>query len=138
MRRKGISGVVVAVLLTVIGIAAVLLFWGTISGLIGGKRLQGNIDSATIIVVKDKAMLSITISNAGTVDFKVNSIKVGDSAVSCQPSPKDALIASGGSITFSCDCSGKVAAGESYILTVEIEGGGKTSVLTTSVYARQG
>jgi hypothetical protein len=138
MRRKGISGVVVAVLLTVIGIAAVLLFWGTISGLIGGKRLQGNIDSATIIVVKDKAKLSITISNAGTVDFTVNSIKVGDSeATNCQPSPKDLLIASGGSVTYSCDCS-NVKAGESYILTVEIEGGGKKSVLTTSVYARQG
>jgi hypothetical protein len=137
MRRKGISGVVVAVLLTVIGIAAVLLFWGTISGLIGGKRLQGNIDSATIIVVGNDARLAITISNAGTVDFKVNSIKIGDTdvAANCQP-PTGDLIASGGSITYSCKCSAE--AGKSYILTVEIEGGGKKSTLTTSVYARQG
>jgi len=135
MRRKGISGVVVAVLLTVIGIAAVLLFWGTISGLIGGKRLQGNIDSATILVVEGKAKLAITISNAGTVDFRVASITVGDSPASnCKPSFD--LIASGGSVTYSCDCDAE--AGKSYILTVEIEGGGKKSVLTTSVYARQG
>lgn len=135
MRRKGISGVVVAVLLTVIGIAAVLLFWGTISGLIGGKRLQGNIDSATILVVEGKAKLAITISNAGTVDFKVNKITVGDTdATNCKPGFD--LIASGGSVTYSCDCNAE--AGRSYILTVEIEGGGKKSTLTTSVYARQG
>lgn len=137
MRRKGISGVVVAVLLTVIGIAAVLLFWGTISGLVGGKRLQGNIDSATILVVEGNAKLAITISNAGTVDFKVNSITVGDSPVwNCKPDPQTVLIASGGSITYSCDCNAE--AGKSYILTVDIEGGGKQSTLTTSVYARQG
>jgi hypothetical protein len=136
MKRKRISGVVVAVLLTVIGIAAVLLFWGTISSLIGGKRLQGNIDSATIIVVGGQAKLAITISNAGTVDFKVTSIKVGDNDVTkCDPSFD--LIPSGGSITYSCDVSG-VSAGQTYILTVALQGGGKQSTLTTSVYARQG
>jgi hypothetical protein len=138
MRRKGISGVVVAVLLTVIGIAAVLLFWNTIIGIITGPGPRANIDSATIIVVENDARLAITISNVGTVDIKVNSIKVGDTDVTtnCQPSPSGVLIASGGSTTFSCKCS--VQAGRSYILTVEIEGGGKKSVLTTSVYARQG
>jgi hypothetical protein len=138
MRRKGISGVVVAVLLTVIGIAAVLLFWGTISGLIGGKRLQGNIDSASILVVEGKTpKLVLTISNAGTVDFKVTSIKLDTNDLDlskCQPNMD--LIPSGGSVTYTCDCSAQ--AGSSYILTVVISGGGKQSTLTTSVYARQG
>ena len=97
--------------------------------------MQGSIDSATILVVEGKVKLAITISNAGTVDFKVNKITVDESdATNCKPSFD--LIAPGGSITYSCDCNAE--AGKSYVLTVEIEGGGKKSVLTTSVYARQG
>ncbi|MEM0267077.1 MAG: hypothetical protein QXV98_00505 [Thermofilaceae archaeon] len=137
MRRKAISGVVVAVLLTVVGIAAVLVFWGVISGLIGGRRLTGNIDSAQLLVVDNKAKLQVVISNVGTIDFTVNKISLDQGQVgSCNPA-LGMMVASGRSVTIVCDVSG-VTAGSTYLLTVEIAGGGASSAILSSVYARQG
>lgn len=139
VRRKGISGVVVAALLTIVGIAAVLMFWGVISGLIGGRRLQGTIDAAQIIVTETGARLAVTVSNTGSIDFRISSIKLDESSVDtsqCTPNPANQLVSSGGALSIVCRVTAE--AGKTYILTLEIEGSGRKSALTESVYARRG
>lgn len=136
MNSKGISGVMVAVLLTIIGIAAVLVFGNMIINFVSPRQLKGQIDSAQIIVVgNNNTKLAVSISNVGTIDFKVNSIKVDGDKVNC--TPKFEIISPGASVSYTCDCQAKV--GDTKIIEVEITStDGQKSVLLSSAYARRG
>lgn len=135
MNSKGISGVMVAVLLTIIGIAAVLVFGNMIISFVSPRQLKGQIDSAQIIVVGKKAKLAVSISNVGTIDFKVNSIKVDGNEVNCEPEFE--IISPGASVSYTCECQANV--GDTKIIEVEITStGGQKSVLLSSAYARRG
>jgi hypothetical protein len=64
-KLRGISGVVIAVLLAVIGIAAVLMFWGMMSGFFSPQP-KVIIEKATITKVGQKRYdLSITVRETG-------------------------------------------------------------------------
>ncbi|NAZ32918.1 MAG: hypothetical protein GU356_01265 [Pyrobaculum sp.] len=63
-KLRGISGVVIAVLLAVIGIAAVLMFWGMMSGFFSPQP-KVIIEKATITKVGQKYDLSITVRETG-------------------------------------------------------------------------
>ena len=135
--NRGISGVMVAVLLTIIGIVAVLIFGGVIMRFVGGRQLRVNIDSAQIIVIGEgNTKLVVGITNVGTADFKVTKITIDGSEVSnCQP--EFDYISPGDSVTYTCDCSAE--AGKTYMLTVEVQDpSGRKSTVASSVYARRG
>ncbi|MCU7786718.1 hypothetical protein ODS41_02075 [Pyrobaculum sp. 3827-6] len=62
---RGISGVVIAVLLTVIGIVAVLMFWGMFSGMFNPQP-KVIIEKASITKIGDKTYdVSITVREVG-------------------------------------------------------------------------
>jgi len=63
-KLRGISGVVIAVLLAVIGIAAVLMFWGMMSGFFSPQP-KVIIEKAIITKVGQKYDLSITVRETG-------------------------------------------------------------------------
>lgn len=136
MRRAGISGVVVAVLLTVIGIAAVLVFWGAVQDLISPRRLSATIDSAQLIKGAQRTRLAFALTNSGTIDFTIRQVKLEDSTLQCNPSGVN--MPPGSSYSFLCDVTMSVVPGSSYLLSVEVQGGGKTSIVTTTVIAREG
>jgi hypothetical protein len=61
---RGISGVVIAVLLAVIGIAAVLMFWGMMSGFFNPQP-KVIIEKATITKIGNKYDVLITVREVG-------------------------------------------------------------------------
>jgi hypothetical protein len=71
-KRKGISAVVATVLLTVIGIAGVVLFWTVILPMF--YRLDFQITDAKLIVVDSTNKMQIEIWNTGSID--ITSLKV--------------------------------------------------------------
>jgi len=69
-KLRGISGVVIAVLLAVIGIAAVLLFWGMVSGFFNPQP-KVIIEKATITKIGNKYDISITVRETGGASTKI-------------------------------------------------------------------
>ncbi len=67
---RGISGVVIAVLLAVIGIAAVLMFWSMISGFFTPQP-KVIIEKATITKIGNKYDISITVRETGGASTKI-------------------------------------------------------------------
>ena len=67
---RGISGVVIAVLLTVIGIAAVLMFWGMMSGFFTPQP-KVIIEKATVTKVGSKFDVSITVRETGGASTQI-------------------------------------------------------------------
>ncbi|MFZ8808892.1 MAG: hypothetical protein ACO2PN_12425 [Pyrobaculum sp.] len=67
---RGISGVVIAVLLAVIGIAAVLMFWGMMSGFFTPQP-KVIIEKATITKIGNKYDISITVRETGGASTKI-------------------------------------------------------------------
>jgi len=78
-KRKGISAVVATVLLTVIGIAGVVLFWTVILPMF--YRLDFQITDAKLTVVKDKKIMQIEIWNTGSIDIKKLTVEIGSSPI---------------------------------------------------------
>jgi len=73
---RGISGVVIAVLLAVIGIAAVLMFWGMMSGFFNPQP-KVIIEKATITKIgKDTYDVSITVRETGGASTQINEAKI--------------------------------------------------------------
>jgi len=72
---RGISGVVIAVLLTVLGIAAVLLFWSMISGFFNPQP-KVIIEKATITQIGDKYDVLITVRETGGASTKIKEAKI--------------------------------------------------------------
>jgi len=69
-KLRGISGVVIAVLLTVIGIAAVLMFWGMMSGFFSPQP-KVIIEKATVTKVGSKFDVSITVRETGGASTQI-------------------------------------------------------------------
>ncbi len=69
-KLRGISGAVVAVLLAVIGIAAVLLFWGMVSGFFTPQP-KVIIEKVTITKVGNKFDVSITVRETGGASTQI-------------------------------------------------------------------
>jgi len=67
---RGISGVVIAVLLAVIGIAAVLMFWGMMSGFFTPQP-KVIIEKATITKIGNKYDISITVRETGGASTQI-------------------------------------------------------------------
>lgn len=87
MVLRGISGVVIAVLLTVIGIAAVLMFWGIFGGIIqSSPRLV--VESATITKIGNQYELTIHVREVGGASTQIIRIEIlgGDQPISITPS----------------------------------------------------
>jgi FlaG/FlaF family flagellin (archaellin) len=78
-KRKGISAVVATVLLTVIGIAGVVLFWTVILPMF--YRLDFQITDAKLTVVKDEKIMQIEIWNTGSIDIKKLTVEIGGSPI---------------------------------------------------------
>jgi hypothetical protein len=72
---RGISGVVIAVLLTVIGIAAVLMFWGMMSGFFNPQP-RVIIEKATITKIGDKYDVLITVRETGGASTTITEVKI--------------------------------------------------------------
>jgi len=68
---RGISGVVIAVLLAVIGIAAVLMFWGMMSGFFTPQP-KVIIEKATITKIGNKYDISITVRETGGASTEID------------------------------------------------------------------
>jgi uncharacterized membrane protein YgcG len=74
-KLRGISGVVIAVLLAVIGIAAVLMFWGMMSGFFNPQP-KVIIEKATITKIGDKYDVSITVRETGGASTTIIEAKI--------------------------------------------------------------
>jgi len=73
---RGISGVVIAVLLAVIGIAAVLMFWSMISGFFNPQP-KVIIEKATITKIgKDTYDVSITVREVGGASTTITDVRI--------------------------------------------------------------
>ena len=71
-KLRGISGVVIAVLLTVIGIAAVLMFWGMMSGFFNPQP-KVIIEKATITKTGQNTYdISITVRETGGASTEID------------------------------------------------------------------
>jgi hypothetical protein len=75
-KLRGISGVVIAVLLTVIGIAAVLMFWGMMSGIISPPQPKVVIEKATIIKIGQIYDVSITVREIGGASTIIEEVRI--------------------------------------------------------------
>ncbi len=75
-KLKGISGVVIAVLLTVIGIAAVLIFWGMMSGFFNPQP-KVIIEKAVITKIgQNKYDVSITVRETGGASTTITKVEL--------------------------------------------------------------
>jgi hypothetical protein len=72
---RGISGVVIAVLLTVIGIAAVLMFWGMMSGFFNPQP-KVIIEKATITKIGNQYDVLITVRETGGASTTIKEAKI--------------------------------------------------------------
>ncbi len=72
---RGISGVVIAVLLTVIGIAAVLMFWGMMSGFFNPQP-KVIIEKATITKIGQIYDVSITVREIGGASTIIEEVRI--------------------------------------------------------------
>jgi hypothetical protein len=117
---RGISGVVIAVLLTVIGIAAVLMFWGMMSGFFSPQP-KVIIEKATITKVGNKFDVSITVRETGgaSTQIKYAKIIVDGKEQDLSSGTKDTTLSPGQSKTlvYSYD-SGELTPGKTYYVVV--------------------
>jgi hypothetical protein len=72
---RGISGVVIAVLLTVIGIAAVLMFWGMMSGFFNPQP-KVIIEKATITKIGNQYDVLITVRETGGASTNITQVTI--------------------------------------------------------------
>ena len=126
----------VVVLLTIVGIAAVLLFWSIFSGMIR-PQLRVKIEQA-VIYVDTQQVLQISISNVGTRDFVVDTIEVigVGSASSCNPSLGETIPA-GAVVQYSCQISGVDPTQASYLVRVDVSSGNDKASDTAPALVRR-
>jgi len=131
---RGISGVVVAVLLTVIGVVAVLVFWtGVICSiapqLCGRTESKVMIESASLVKMGNNYLLTVHVREVGGASTTIETIKLikdnPDSPV-CSDKPNK-LLEAGRSATIQKTC-GNLNPGETYYVIVEYKSGGTTKV----------
>jgi hypothetical protein len=122
---RGISGVVIAVLLTVIGIAAVLLFWSMISGFFNPQP-KVIIEKVTITNVGNKYDISITVRETGGASTKIERAVItggqlpGETELqlSTTAQQQDTTLSPGQSRTLVYEISQQLTAGVTYYVAV--------------------
>ncbi len=117
---RGISGVVIAVLLAVIGIAAVLMFWGMMSGFFNPQP-KVIIEKATITKIgKDTYDVSITVRETGGASTQIKEAKIIVDGKEDELSPKteDTTLSPGQSKTLIYSYRGELQPGKTYYVAV--------------------
>jgi len=124
---RGISGVVIAVLLTVIGIAAVLMFWGMMSGFFSPQP-KVIIEKATITKIGNKYDISITVRETGGASTQINEAKIivdgNENTLTLKTG--DTTLSPGQSKTLIYETSLSLTPGVTYYLAVYYTKGGST------------
>jgi len=134
---RGVSGVVVAVLLTVISIVAVLVFWNTIACLVGlcpeAKLLVENAN-----LVANQGLLTLTVRNVGNAATSISRVELlpagqsgsgqggSSSGPSCTPrstgqggqQTQNPEVSPGLSLTIQYNCGQGLKAGTTYYIIV--------------------
>jgi hypothetical protein len=117
---RGISGVVIAVLLAVIGIAAVLMFWSMVSGFFTPQP-KVIIEKATITKIgRDTYDVSITVRETGGASTRIEETKIivdGDEKT-LTPKTEDTTLSPGQSKTLIYSYSGELQPGRTYYVAV--------------------
>jgi len=124
-KLRGISGAVVAVLLAVIGIAAVLLFWGMVSGFFTPQP-KVIIEKVTITKVGNNIFdLSITVRETGGASTEIDKVVItgGDlgevEGIQLHtPRERDKTLSPGQSRTFTYEVQHKLNPGVTYYVAV--------------------
>jgi len=125
-KLRGISGAVVAVLLAVIGIAAVLLFWGMVSGFFTPQP-KVIIEKVTITKVGNNIFdLSITVRETGGASTKIERAVItggqlpGETELqlSTTAQQQDTTLSPGQSRTLVYETSQRLTAGVTYYVAV--------------------
>lgn len=124
---KGISGVVVAVLLTVIGIVAVLMFWATFGGIISGTTPRVMIEKASFVKTGQQVYGTVTVREVGGASTSIEEIVLkADQEFQCTPTgDADKNLSPGGSKTIECTVNSDLATGKTYYLIVRYKVGDK-------------
>lgn len=99
MRLRGISGVVIAVLLTVIGIAAVLMFWGIFSGLFTPTPRLIIEQASAVKVGTNNYQFTIRVREVGGASTTIKYINITGGGTSHKIELKDIPIGAGESKT---------------------------------------
>jgi len=136
---RGISGVVIAVLLTVIGVVAVIAFWGVICQMFpemcGGGDARVIIESASLRKSGNNYLLTVGVREIGGKSTTIENIKLirdnPDSPV-CQGSPQEKSLEAGQRRTIILTCSGNIELGKTYYVIVEYKSRGNTQVTEPS------
>jgi hypothetical protein len=125
---RGISGVVIAVLLTVIGIAAVLLFWGMVSGFFTPQP-KVIIEKVTITKVGDNRFdVAITVREIGGASTEINEAKIiiDGQENTLTSRTEDTTLSPGQSKTLIYSYSGELQPGKTYYVAVYYTKGDST------------
>jgi hypothetical protein len=129
---RGISGVVIAVLLAVIGIAAVLMFWGMMSGFFTPQP-KVIIEKATITKIGNKYDISITVRETGGASTQIEKAVItgGDLTTEQELSPstaqqQDTTLSPGQSKTLVYETTQSLKPGVTYHVAVYYTKGGGT------------
>jgi hypothetical protein len=117
---RGISGVVIAVLLAVIGIAAVLMFWGMMSGFFNPQP-KVIIEKATITKIGQNTYdVSITVRETGGASTQIKEAKIivdgQENALTLKTG--DTTLSPGQSKTLIYSYSGELQPGKTYYVAV--------------------
>jgi len=127
---RGISGVVIAVLLAVIGIAAVLMFWSMMSGFFNPQP-KVIIEKATITKIGNKYDVSITVRETGGASTEIEKVVItgGDfqnEEVLGLPTAQQKALSPGQSRTLVFETSLPLKLGVTYYVAVYYTKGGST------------
>jgi hypothetical protein len=128
---RGISGVVIAVLLTVIGIAAVLMFWGMMSGFFTPQP-KVIIEKATITKIGNKYDISITVRETGGASTKIEKAVItggdltAEQDLSLSGQQQDTTLSPGQSKTLVYETTQSLKPGVTYYVAVYYTKGGST------------
>jgi hypothetical protein len=132
-KLRGISGVVIAVLLAVIGIAAVLMFWGMMSGFFTPQP-KVIIEKATVTKIGDKFDVSITVRETGGASTQIEkAVITGGDLTTEQPltlsttsQQQDTTLSPGQSKTLVYEATQSLKPGVTYYVAVYYTKGGGT------------
>ena len=126
--KRGISQVMVTVLLTIIGIASVLIFWYVVLPMITGYKsiniVAQRVD-LTYQTTSSKLIVNIDLQNAGNVDVDVDKVEIIDDSGNWKGLTIETTnrhIPAGGSLALSCKGTGiTVSQGKTYIVRITVK-----------------
>lgn len=116
---QGMSGVIVAVLLTVIGILAVLLFWGMFSGMLNPQP-KVIIEKATITKIGSGVYdVAVTVREVGGASTTIKKIEIKSDETTISVDTSSSLeLSAGQSKTIIGTASGTLLPGKTYYIYV--------------------